>query len=240
MKRGDLFYGMHYTKCVRYTNNTISKSVIVNCVVFSMIDNILHALLTRSNFTQSPDLWVLPADYCLSNESTIDTLHRILDESVHINRGDELNYTEQLYTFDVTTPTNPLPSIAVSYMSIGNSIDRHKLPGHVTFFPVTSLPTTHAVHRQIITYAYERLQSKLLYTNISFALLPPNFTLNELQTLYESILTRQFDKRNFRKKILDLGLLTETGRTRQAPSRRPAKLFQMREPSLSILNRQIV
>jgi len=205
-----------------------------------MIDEALHVLLIRPKSFQSSEPWTLPADYCLHHETTVNTLRRTLKEYTQIDGQHDLSYTEQLYTFDVTTPTSSSPSLAISYMGLSKGLELHRLPEHATFFPVEELPETHAVHRQIITYAHERLQSKLLYTNISFALLPSSFTLHEFQTLYESILTRQFDKRNFRKKILDLGLLTETGRTRQAPSRRPAKLFQMREPSLSILNRQIV
>jgi len=82
-------------------------------------------------------------------------------------------------------------------------------------------------HKSILGYALERLRNKLEYTTVGFQLLPEKFTLGELQAVYEAILGRQLDKRNFRKKILSLGLLAGAGGVRRGPHR-PAALYAFR------------
>jgi 8-oxo-dGTP diphosphatase len=75
---------------------------------------------------------------------------------------------------------------------------------------------------------------------VGFQLLPRQFTLTDLQTLYEAILERPLDKRNFRKKILSLGLLKSEGRTRAAGAHRPARLYSFALGKVKILDGQIV
>jgi 8-oxo-dGTP diphosphatase len=81
-------------------------------------------------------------------------------------------------------------------------------------------------HDAILSYAQARLQAKVQYTNVMWSLLPPRFTLRELQTAYEGVLARRLDKRNFRKKILSLGLLRASGQKSKGGRHRPAMLYQ--------------
>jgi 8-oxo-dGTP diphosphatase len=101
------------------------------------------------------------------------------------------------------------------------------------WFPVNKLPPLAFDHHQIIPYAVKRLQAKLSYTNIAYSLLPPEFTISELQEIYETILGSKLDKRNFRKKILNLDLIKEIGKRKAHVSFRPPKLYQF-------INQQIV
>jgi 8-oxo-dGTP diphosphatase len=80
----------------------------------------------------------------------------------------------------------------------------------------------------IVDYALVRLRAKLGYTAIAFHLLPPSFTLSELQTVYEAVLDREVDRRNFRRKIHAAGLLEGTGESRREGSHRPARLYRLR------------
>ena len=83
--------------------------------------------------------------------------------------------------------------------------------------------------RNIIKYAVQRLQWKIEYTNVVYSLIPFEFTLSRLQTTYEAILGKTLDKRNFRKKILSLGLLKKTGKILKGFKARPALVYGFRK-----------
>jgi 8-oxo-dGTP diphosphatase len=97
----------------------------------------------------------------------------------------------------------------------------------VAWWPVRRLPPLAYDHGDVVRIAVTRLRAKLQYTNLVYTLLPPTFTLTELQAAYEAILGRRLDRRNFRKKILSTGLLAPLGRLRRGPHR-PAALYRFR------------
>jgi len=92
------------------------------------------------------------------------------------------------------------------------------------WYPVDKLPALAFDHARILDYALERLRNKLDYTTVGFQLLPPKFTLSELQRVYEAILGRELDKRNFRKKMDILGILRPLRELRRT-GRKPARLY---------------
>jgi 8-oxo-dGTP diphosphatase len=96
----------------------------------------------------------------------------------------------------------------------------------VGWFSVYHLPPLAFDHAKILQYALDRLRGKLAYTNIAFNLLPEQFTLRELQRVYEIILHCKLDKRNFRKKILSTGILEDTGAKKMEGTHRPARLYR--------------
>jgi 8-oxo-dGTP diphosphatase len=94
------------------------------------------------------------------------------------------------------------------------------------WWPVAALPPLVLDHRRIIDYAHTRLRNKLSYTTVGFQLLPPRFTLSELQRVYEVILGRSLDKRNFRRKVELLGIVKPTREQRTSATGRPAQLYR--------------
>jgi 8-oxo-dGTP diphosphatase len=87
-------------------------------------------------------------------------------------------------------------------------------------------------HAKILQYALQRLRYKLEYTAAGFQLLPPSFTLTEIQKAYEIVLGEPLDKRNFRRRIAEADILEETGAS--TPSRgRPAKLYRFRDDAVA-------
>ena len=90
-------------------------------------------------------------------------------------------------------------------------------------------------HADIIAYAYQRLQWKMEYTNIARNILPIQFSLRQLQNVYELVFKKVFDKRNFRKKILSLGMLVETSEYDTTSSKRPARLYRFSDTDLKII-----
>jgi 8-oxo-dGTP diphosphatase len=103
---------------------------------------------------------------------------------------------------------------------------------HPQWHNVYTLPPLAFDNNQVVDYAIRRLRAKLDYTNVAYSLLPRTFTLSELQQVYEAILDRPMDKRNFRRRMLSLGIIKAAGGTRMEGAHRPAQLytFVKREP----------
>ncbi|MFO0048189.1 MAG: NUDIX hydrolase, partial [Pseudanabaena sp.] len=97
------------------------------------------------------------------------------------------------------------------------------------WFAISNIPQLAFDHNQILQVAIARLRSKIRYEPIGFELLPQNFSLSQLQRLYETVLDRPLDKRNFRKKILGMDLLIDTGKVEHNVAHRAAKLYQFDE-----------
>ncbi len=100
------------------------------------------------------------------------------------------------------------------------------------WFPVDDLPRLSAADREVLAYALRRLRYKLEYTAVGFQLLPEQFSLSELQKVYEMILGEKLDKRNFRRRILEAGIIEET-RYLRAGEGRPARLFRYRPDAVA-------
>ena len=102
----------------------------------------------------------------------------------------------------------------------------------VRWWPMKKLPKLAYDHKCMIEIAIERLTFKIQYTNIVWSLLPTEFTLTQLQHVYEVILDKPLDKRNFRKRILALNLIKPTGNKQQGEAYRPADLYRFKHKSL--------
>lgn len=143
---------------------------------------------------------------------------------------DAAAHVEQLYTFGEPGRDPASRVVSVAYLALlARTLDA---PG-VTWVPCHPAPRLAYDHRAILRVALERLRAKLTYTNLACALLDESFTLAELQQVYESVLGRALDRRNFRKRVLALDLLTPLGATRHG-AHRPAQLYRFttRHPTI--------
>lgn len=223
---------------VNYPTPYVAPILVVDSVIFQLIDGVLSVLLIQR--TQEPFLYTyaLPGGYDAAGETTTDALARIVHTKAGIDMN-ELTYVEQLYTFDTVARDPRGHAVSVSYM--GLCTDVQPKPSATTqsprFFPVDDLPELAYDHTEIITYARQRLRSKLTYTNAAFALLPATFTLTDLQKAYEAVFGQAFDKRNFRKKYLSLNLIAQTGTVRQQGAHRPARLYRFTSQTLAAIER---
>lgn len=220
------------------TSEYQAPTLTIDGVIFQLIDEKLCVLLIRRSIEPFKDAWTLPGGYNPRGETTLEALTRILQKKAGVSVED-LRMVNQLYTFDTVARDPRGHAVSVAYMGLGKDI----VPkGSVTtetpqFFPVTELPKLAFDHENIIKYARDRLASKITYTNAVYALLPPLFTLSQLQTCYEAIFGRTLDKRNFRKKYLSLGLIKETDEMFRQGAHRPAKLYKFNKQSLESLTR---
>lgn len=139
-------------------------------------------------------------------------------------------YYEQLYTFSFEEKS--FSDIFVTYFFL---YPEYKISSrdHAKWLPYQS-KTYNKTDKRIIEYAVTRLRWKVEYTNVVYSLLPKEFTLSQLQLVYEAVLGKNLDKRNFRKKILSLKLLTSLGKTVQGVKARPAMMysFYRRSPQM--------
>lgn len=140
-------------------------------------------------------------------------------------QADTHPYLEQLYTLSVAG--SPGWTIIVSYLGLAAG-GAEAEPGVGRWFAVDALPVLAEADRMVLDYALVRLRAKIGYTTIAFHLLPPTFTLRELQETYEAILGHALDKRNFRRRVTAAGLLEATAEKRRDGSHRPAVLYRFR------------
>lgn len=150
------------------------------------------------------------------------------------------NFLDQLYTFSALNRDPRGRVIAVAYLGLGYKkhiliAENNDKEFNAQWFSVNRLPKLAYDHKEIIRVAVERIRAKLGYTNIASVLLPDEFTLGELQVLYEKILNHKLDKRNFRKKILKLKLLIATARQKRGIPSRPAVLYKFRDRKIKIV-----
>jgi 8-oxo-dGTP diphosphatase len=157
----------------------------------------------------------------------------------HVRSKSELKkvYTEQLYTFSEIERDERNRVISISYLGLVRpDVLQEELGEGLRWCPVGKLPRLAYDHDEMYTVAHSRLKGKISYTNIAQYLLPKEFTLSELQEVYELILGKEVDKRNFRKKIIALGMVAETGEVQAGVKNRPAALYRFTSEKLTELS----
>jgi 8-oxo-dGTP diphosphatase len=203
--------------------------VAVDAVIFSVIDGALRVLLIQIKGGRYDGKWAVPGGLVSPTESLDEAADRVLSEKAGVDGV----YLEQLYTFGDTSRDVRGRSVSVAYFALVDGEDffpkTNEYYADIAWKRVDRLPEMAFDHRAIVSYAHERLIAKLGYSNIGYALLPREFTLSELQSVYESILGKTLDKRNFRKKIQEIGLVKETGNVRRLGATRPARLYSFSE-----------
>lgn len=210
-----------------------SPSVAVDVVIFTIAARELCILLVEVRGGPFAGRWAFPGGRVPVGEAPEATATRELRDQTGI---DDV-YLEQLRTFGDPTRDPQAHIVAVAYFALlpnqGRTTAVNPKYRRLRWLPVHDLPRLAYDHNAIAAYALARLQAKLEYTNIVYSLLPVEFTLGELQDVYEIILRRRIDRRNFRKKVLSLGLLRPLHRQRRGPHR-PAQLyaFTRREPMM--------
>ena len=209
------------------------KVAVDNCI-FTVLEGRLHLLLIQMTKVPYTGMWALPGGLIQNEESLDAAAGRILNEETGVADV----YLEQLYTFGQPDrdPTGRVVSVAYFALIHAAGIALRTQPKYadVRWWPCANLPLLAYDHDAVAAYARQRLEWKLAYTNIVWSLLPRRFALTELQKVYEAVLGRQLDKRNFRKKILSLGLVEPVGETAMRGAHRPAMLYRFtsREPKL--------
>jgi 8-oxo-dGTP diphosphatase len=204
-------------------------SVTVDCVIFGLdAEWGLRVLLVRRRDQPFQGSWALPGGFVRvrddgdQGEDLEHAARRELEEET----GARVAYLEQLFTFGKPGRDPRGRVVSVAYMALVRAGD-HAVAGgddatEAAWVPIAEVGSARKLafdHGEIVRLAIARLQAKVRYAPIGFNLLPPTFTLGELQRFYEAVLQRSLDKRNFRRRMLAMGILTEVGVQRDVPHR---------------------
>lgn len=206
-------------------NQTIRLSV--DAVVFGYdVERGLSVVFIKRKFEPFKGEWAIPGGLVLQNETLETAVQRELKEET----GIELNYLEQLYTFGDPNrdPRNRVISVAyyglVKQSSFELYVDTDAEDAQ--WCNVNDLPALAFDHAEILSLAIKRLRTKIRYEPIGFELLDDVFPFSELHKLYEVVLSQEIDRRNFKKKILQLGILEELNEKISQGKGRPGSLFK--------------
>jgi len=193
-------------------------AVTADCVVFGVSlpkPSIcrLHILLVRRADEPFKDQWALPGGHLRISED--DDLEATARRELEEETGVKIAHLEQLYTFSGRSRDPRGRVITVAHLALVRSDQVSPNAGgdaaEARWWSLFELPELAFDHDDILSKGMQRLRAKVTYETIGFELLPEQFSLAELQALYEIILGRGFDKRNFRRQMLKTGVLKPSG-----------------------------
>lgn len=219
-----------------YDKPYLAPNLTVDLILFQLTNNKLEVLLTKRADQPFKDKWALPGGYCAVGNTTQEALKIIVKNKTGINTDKQLTYQEQFYTFDTVARDPRGHAVSVAYCGYSVGIKPSGGRQIASFFAVDDIPELAFDHADIIKLAYDRLASKIMYSNIIAFLLPKKFTFTQLQKAYETILGRPLDKRNFRKKYNQLGLIHKTNEMWREGKHRPARLYSYNDNKLKVFS----
>jgi 8-oxo-dGTP diphosphatase len=198
--------------------------VTVDIVIFTIQEGVLKVLLVKRRIPPFIGQFAIPGGFVHEDEDLQQAAIRELEEETGVSDV----YLEQLYSFGDPKRDPRGRVVTIAYFAL-ISADRKLNAGsdaaEAAWFPIDELPPLAFDHSTILNYALERLRNKLEYTTVGFQLLPEKFTLTELQEVYEAILGKKLDKRNFRRKMSLLKILKGLPEYRRG-GQRPAQLYR--------------
>lgn len=205
----------------------------VLAVVLQVRDGVLSVLLWWRAFGPDAGRWALPGGGLRADEGLRDSIRRQLAEKVDVR---ELSHLEQL---DSRGEPDRVPGrrvVATSYLGLVPAGADPALPADTAWQPTDQLPRMAFDHEDIVCAGVHRLRSKLSYTNVGFALAPPEFTMSELAGYYRAALGHEVDTTNLQRILVRRDQIEATGRTLR-PGRaggRPAAVYRFRERTLAV------
>jgi 8-oxo-dGTP diphosphatase len=210
--------------------------ITVDLAIFTVNNNKLKVMLLKRAEEPFQGTWSMPGGFLLHGESLEEAAQRVLREKTGVKNV----YMEQLYTFGDPQRDPRSRVITVAYFALipWKELDQPESQKvtDLTWSSVDGLPKLAFDHKTILNYAVKRLRAKASYSNIVYSLMPKQFRLSELQSMYEIIINDKLDKRNFRKQMLATGLLEETGKKDSSGAHRPAMLYQFKKMEIVFLN----
>lgn len=201
--------------------------VTVDAVVFGYDpEPKISVLLIKRKYPPFEGCWAIPGGFVLNHESLEEAVERELKEET----GVFINYMEQLYTFGAVDRDPRERIISVAYYGLirpdGFQLQADTDAEDARWFDINKLPDLAFDHDRILKAAIQRLRGKITYEPVGFELLDRKFPFSDLEKLYTTLLGREIDRRNFRKKIKSFGILDELDEKRSIGAGRPASLFQ--------------
>jgi 8-oxo-dGTP diphosphatase len=211
----------------------------VDAVVFGYnSDKKIMVLLVKRKYNPFKNTWAIPGGFVLPEESLEEAVLRELQEET----GVSLSYMEQLYTFGKPNRDPRKRIVSVAYFGLVRpgvfTLKADSDAEDAEWFDIKNLPELAFDHHQILDMAVKRIRAKIVYQPIGFDLLDKKFPFSDLENLYMTLLDRDIDRRNFRKKFLSLNVLNELDEKVLLGQGRPAKLFEFDEKRYNQLTKE--
>ena len=201
-------------------------SVTVDCVIFGYSNDQISVLLLNRKEEPFANTWTLPGGFLRLEETFVEAAQRVLSNKTGINDV----FLEQLCSFDAPNRDPRGRVLSVAYFALVNPAKFEIIAGSaandVQWFDWKNCPELGFDHNEILQVAINRLKTKILWQPIGFELLDAQFSMSELQTLYETIEETKFDRRNFYKRIMEFDILNKVGIRKDGGRKRPADLFE--------------
>lgn len=227
-----------------YMKNDAKKSVsnlkfailATDIAIFAIVNSKLCVRLMKVNrpphFINQPGL---PGGLIHPDETADEAAKRIVEDKGFIKSKDL--YLEQLFTFSHIDRDPRGRVVAVAYIALlpWDSVSDSETKSYAYWTPIEDAVNLAYDHDEILITALNRLKARLHYTTIIGKLIPSEFTLSELESVYENILGVKLDKRNFRKKILKLEIIKDTGKKRAVGAFRPATMYKMISKKVNLI-----
>ncbi len=206
--------------------NYFKAAFTVDNIIFGFDDDDLKVLLIKRGEEPEIGKWALPGHFVHQGEDLLQAANRVLEETTGIKNV----YLEQVKTFG-TVDRHPLGRvITVSYYSLikiaDYNVNASSFARKAKWHSISKVKDLAFDHEEILNNGFQLLKRRVRRRPVGFELLPPKFTLTELQHLYEAILETDLDKRNFRKKILSMNLLVDLNELQEGVAHRPARLYK--------------
>ena len=214
--------GLKNKGCINYVESVIN--------IFTVEQGRIKILLFRKKAEPYKGYWELPGDIARCDTTIEDTISDVVYDVVGLRTLD----IEQCHTFSRCDRGNDDYVVTVSYVglidSLSAEIKREERTGYESaWFPIDALPKLAYDYDEVICNAVNYLSKRIINLNTLKTLFPSDFSLTEIQSVYECLLEKKFDRRNFRKKFINLGLVEPTGDKQEGCSGRPAKLYIFKE-----------
>jgi len=210
---------------IKYYQDADRQLIAVDCIIFGFDDAELKLLLLKRNFEPAKGKWSLQGGFLKDSEGIDEAAARVLRELTGLHDV----YLEQLYTYGSLDRDPGERVVSVAYYALikiaENDQDLVKENG-AYWCPLSDIPELIFDHNEMVQKALRRLRRKAKIQPIGFELLPEEFTLPQLQSLYEAIYHKELDKRNFRKKILGMELLDKLDEKDKSSSKKGAYLYR--------------
>lgn len=208
-----------------YYHEHLKLFVAVDVIVFGFEENHLKVLIGRRQMDPGRNQWSLYGGFVDNTESLDDAARRTLKELTGLNHL----YMQQVGAFGSVDRDPGERVVSVAYYALINvkDYDEKLLKEHnVQWVTLAALPMLYSDHNQMIMQALKIMRQKIKTKPISFRLLPPLFTLTQLQRVYEAVLGEEVDKRNFRKRIKEMDYIERTELIDKQSSKRGASLYR--------------
>lgn len=202
--------------------------VALDCIIFGFDRSGLKLLLIKRDFEPEKGKWSLMGGFLNKDESLDDAADRILNKLTGLKNV----YLEQLYGFGEVDRDPVERTVSIAYYALINirQHDKELMDKYsARWFPIDDLPDLIFDHNEMVEAAKSRLRYRASHEPVGFELLPEKFTMPELQILYEGIYETELDKRNFRRRILSMDILTKTNEKQKKYSKKGAFLYKFNE-----------